>query len=249
MTELRSGKDLIMWIGYHHYPTITDFIEEAQIKGVSKRVSRVPRSLIPGKTRLFFVHDEGFSYEGRDPGDAVVFGYCEVGAIEMIVDGDEDLPSRDNVSYVQWDSILSEDERGCGYRELHGLYLRTEPDQLHLLTDPIDYNSEMDPSARRFRGFCAIDGDSLLGSNHHKPYPTDRADVTLSEDLREVSRRAPWSPEERTALLNMVNGSGPHHAAKEFSRQTNRTFQACIYQLRGMRSKVELTYSLNGGQR
>lgn len=49
---------VVMWIGETYYPFVPDFVEEAKIMGVSKRVPRTfdLSVLTPGKSRLLLVH-------------------------------------------------------------------------------------------------------------------------------------------------------------------------------------------------
>jgi len=65
-----EGDDLLVWIGYHYYPTIGDFIEEATEHGVLKKVRSIPKGFEAGKTRVFLAHNEGFE------GLGVIIGYC-----------------------------------------------------------------------------------------------------------------------------------------------------------------------------
>ena len=52
--------DLCMWVGKEFYPTPHDFISEALRQGVSKRipVHNPPENIVPGASRLFFIHPE-----------------------------------------------------------------------------------------------------------------------------------------------------------------------------------------------
>jgi hypothetical protein len=53
-----APSDLLMWIGSQFYPTIDDFVAEAQILGCSKRIARIPDGLRVGQTRVFLVHGD-----------------------------------------------------------------------------------------------------------------------------------------------------------------------------------------------
>ncbi|GGR15842.1 hypothetical protein [Deinococcus ruber] len=45
------------WVGEGHYPEIADFIEEARLKGVSRKISHTaPISGLTKDSRLFLVH-------------------------------------------------------------------------------------------------------------------------------------------------------------------------------------------------
>lgn len=59
--ELADGtkvKDILMWVGAEHYPTVPDYIEEARNMGVSKRIpAGFPvDQLTPGKSRIVLIH-------------------------------------------------------------------------------------------------------------------------------------------------------------------------------------------------
>lgn len=55
----REAVDLMMWVGTSYYPTIEDFIEEAEEMDVSKRVGHPPVNIRLGSSLLFLAHDEG----------------------------------------------------------------------------------------------------------------------------------------------------------------------------------------------
>lgn len=125
---LGSGSDLLMWVGYHSYPTIAEFVQEAQVHGISKRISRIPHDLELGKTRIFLAHDEGVK------GDGVIFGYGVVDAVEVIVRDSQEISDSvleriaDNhtiINTVTESQANLEVYRGCGRRVVGGIYLRT----------------------------------------------------------------------------------------------------------------------------
>jgi len=241
-----AGKDLIMWVGYIHYPTIQNFTDEARDLGISKRISKVPTDYTPDETRLFFIHDEGIK------GDAVIFGYCTVGDIEVVVDSPDNIPDWIDgpVTPIIIDDVRMEAQRGCGFRDhLGAIYLRShrngnaDPDDLPtaklnicgdltLIDPPLDYNLIFDEDAKRFRSFKRVDGDDLLKQNSHKLIPTERAVNTLDESIREIKAGTKWSDGEREALIGLIEKIGPYRACKEMARQTSRTFQSCMYQYR-----------------
>jgi len=51
----------LMWIGVKHYPTPTDFLEEARAHGVSKRIPALPKEVELGVTRVFLAHPRAFT--------------------------------------------------------------------------------------------------------------------------------------------------------------------------------------------
>jgi len=49
--------DVIMWAGEDHY-TVSSFIQEAKIMGVSKRIPKtaIPEGIVPGRSKIFIKH-------------------------------------------------------------------------------------------------------------------------------------------------------------------------------------------------
>ena len=50
--------DILMWVGASHYPTVESFVKEAEVLGVSKRVSQVPKGVKLRTSVMFLAHDE-----------------------------------------------------------------------------------------------------------------------------------------------------------------------------------------------
>jgi len=67
---LKTGDDFLIWIGYHYYPKIADYINEVLEHGFLKKVRRIPEGLETGDTKIFIAHNEGFD------GLGVIIGYC-----------------------------------------------------------------------------------------------------------------------------------------------------------------------------
>jgi len=73
--KLKSGScmDAVIWVGAEFYPFVPDFIEEARIHGISKRVSTgfSFSKLTPGKSRVILIHPKAlplFPYEVQNIG-------------------------------------------------------------------------------------------------------------------------------------------------------------------------------------
>lgn len=250
-----SPTDILMWVGYQHYPTIQDFIDEASTIGISKRISRLPIDIVPGKTRLFFAHDEG------QKDDGVIFGYSVIGSIEVLdLDPDQPLPplGRDDVQYLDADDLEGEDERGCGFRNEHGaMYLVTyDQHEIELLTgpasvtlhgttiavfdQPVDYESAMGEEPQRFRSYKRVDGDALLdgvsnGDIETRPSPTARRIEQIREDMpsalvqHQFGQR--WTDETRAALQDYVKQVGSRaQAFRNVALVTGVTAEGIAYQ-------------------
>jgi hypothetical protein len=57
----KIGRAGLIWIGGVYYKTPADFENEAKTHGLSRRISRVPRGFIPGKTYVLTAHREAIS--------------------------------------------------------------------------------------------------------------------------------------------------------------------------------------------
>lgn len=55
--EERAG---LMWVGAKFYPTLEDFIQEAEKVGISKRIKSVPREFEIGKTWVLLAHIKAY---------------------------------------------------------------------------------------------------------------------------------------------------------------------------------------------
>jgi hypothetical protein len=86
----------LIWVGERHYPTVADFMAEAQDQGVSRRLSALPNDYVPGITRVLLAHrravlvgkaEFGSGMPERRPG---VFAIIRPHRIEYIMKGDED---------------------------------------------------------------------------------------------------------------------------------------------------------------
>ena len=84
----------LVWIGHQHY-TVASFLAEADERGVSKRLSAIPRNLEIGETFVYLAHikavgsirDEG----GMTPGVFMVFKPTH---IDLVIDDSDDVPDK-----------------------------------------------------------------------------------------------------------------------------------------------------------
>lgn len=84
-----SLTDLVTWVGSGAYPTIDDYIVEANLRGCCRRMPYLPEWVIPGKTRVFLVH-QGDQQKASDTG--VLFGYYVLNRIQYIRPGPATVP-------------------------------------------------------------------------------------------------------------------------------------------------------------
>jgi len=62
MREMASTPDLkvgLIWVGAGYYKTPEEFMAEARIMGISRRVHAVPKGLVVGETRVLLAHPRG----------------------------------------------------------------------------------------------------------------------------------------------------------------------------------------------
>lgn len=103
----QGDKAGLIWIGASFYPTPEDFMAEARMMGVSRRLSAVPRDLVIGETWIALAHPRAISGEcehgapvgnpcsncpdGASAGEwrGGVITFFRPTAIEYIVKGDE----------------------------------------------------------------------------------------------------------------------------------------------------------------
>ena len=127
-----------MCVGGSYYPTAKDFIEEANVQGISKRVPSVPNNLGP-KDRIWFAHD-AFEYLERagtagpawkrrygKPAELSVFGYVDGLQVEFVGNEILELTVKPHLQVVLVDvaALKKEKERGCGTRMFGATYLCT----------------------------------------------------------------------------------------------------------------------------
>jgi hypothetical protein len=74
----------LLWIGAGFYPTATDFMAEAEVMGVSRRVTAVPRGFELGKTWVFLAHPK-IKQTSNDDWIGGVFRIFKPERIEKIV--------------------------------------------------------------------------------------------------------------------------------------------------------------------
>lgn len=246
-TPASKAQDYLMWVGESHYPRIADFIDEAEVQGVSKRVGRFPASLLPGISRIYLAHDEG----QRDRG--VIFGYFTVTSLDILdIDPTTPLPvyNRNDITYYGPEDLAAEGERGCGRRDEHGARYVTAMPNLDLdavrkigvgleahgplvvfeqpvLTTTVGISG-------RFRSFVKVDRDAIDAAERTDKYPYEAAQEEL--DIPElaglqVDPTKRWTEEQRDALRAMVERyDSPFRAISDFATATGRSKAGTTYQ-------------------
>ena len=240
--------DLLMWVGYEHYPTIGAFVDEAKRLGLSKRIGRLPQGVEIGKSRLFFAHDEGCPPEA-----SVVFGHALISGIEVLARDEDESSERveaasarlhvepETIRVVVMGGDVPEEPRGCGYR--------TEPGSTYLVSgqgrkpkttwwgsgEALSYTQAVTvqegKSRLRFRGAMKVDGDLLLQLPREALYPVEATPAEF--ELPDLPPRTPWTVEERRVLALLVKREGTYRGSKAFARMSPcRGLEAAMYQVR-----------------
>ena len=229
-----DASDILMWVGHQGYNDIAKFVDEANRLGISKRISRIPKGIIPGKTRVFLAHDEGIK------GDAVIFGYFVVDHAEKLVYEENELGDMPEfVKPVLLNSAYLEEERVCGMRtEVDALYLRGSMVEFE---EYKDYNELIDENATRFRSYKNVDGDYIINSTVIKSAPSGRAGRTINIPVDKLPKaNSKWTDLEINELERLVSERGKLYPAfKEFARQTNRSMRSIEYRWFNSRKKEE----------
>lgn len=150
-------KDFLMFVGSRYYPTVEDFVDEAHRVGVSKRIGHIPNSMVLGQSRIFLAHegtqgkiacplcggDEPTCKRCRGKGVArenVIFGFFIVSGIDLIVRDAEaeqlaEAITRTGIKLVKVSDAAREPIRGCGYREVGGMYLVSDPEAFEAIAE------------------------------------------------------------------------------------------------------------------
>ena len=231
--EAVSMQDYLLWVGWTSYPTIKEFVKEANELGVSRRISKIPVGMVLGKTRVFLAHDEG------ETGDAVILGYYVPTKIELIVfdqTTEVEPKLKKIVTPVTLDEASVEPLRGCGRRE--------DVDALYLISDgvvtfdkPRDYNDIIREDARRFRGIKKIDGETVM-TGITKKEPSIRHRVKKADQMPK-RRGDPWNQEEIDLLRDLTSKMRPRRAFRELHKITGRSILGMDYQYRKIRKERE----------
>jgi hypothetical protein len=99
----------LIWVGEAFYPTADEFMREAHLMGVSRRITAVPRGFVVGETWVYLGHRKAvppapaeFGQEAPEPSPGVVTLFKPTAIEYVLKDGEEDDP----------DLLASLEERG-----------------------------------------------------------------------------------------------------------------------------------------
>jgi hypothetical protein len=210
--------DILIWIGRRDFATIDDAIYSITEEGHRSKLSKVPRNFEIGKSRIFLAHDEG------NRGDAVIFGYYIPDSIVLDVDEDGGMGERKRQVPKFVTHLFSE-----GNSPGDMWFMLEEATDDNFISFDVasfrDYNLLVDPEARRFRGYKAIDGDEILASTEFKNAPSERLDDGYSVEVgSHPLPHARWTEEEDIAFEKLLEETlTKTQAFQIFARKTERT--------------------------
>ncbi len=233
-----ASRDYLMWVGSKNYPTIRDFVREARVFGCSKRIGHVLDKIVPGETRIFLAHDEGFAEEG------CIFGYFIVKNLEIVVEDGEELPGQflETGVAVSASDAQNEPERHCGWRSPGGIYLVSETDRdalktlakelgtkrgrikggLILFDPPKDFSGH-----KHFRGAKRIKGNKIM--------TREKTRIPVSFEHPMPDKQPKWTPKEERQLLRAVSKREP-------GTPLARVFTAFAFKTGHARTRVAYRY-------
>lgn len=88
--EENVGRSILIWVSPENYPIPDDFLTEAGLMGVCRRLSgdQIPRGMIVGETWVFLAHRSAIDTHSNEP-IAGVFHAFVPALIEYVVTGEE----------------------------------------------------------------------------------------------------------------------------------------------------------------
>ena len=85
----RIGKALSIWVGKKFYPTIADFMAEANKLGISRRLNAVPREFVIGESYVMLCHPDTVPTDDPEVWKPGAFYFFKPQAVEYVCDGTE----------------------------------------------------------------------------------------------------------------------------------------------------------------
>jgi hypothetical protein len=87
----------LLWTGGQYYPTPTDFLKEANMAGLSKRINTIPKDLVLGETWIMLAHNKAITILHDEKGELLpepiykkgIFAAFVPTRLEYIVKGTE----------------------------------------------------------------------------------------------------------------------------------------------------------------
>jgi len=179
--------DLLMCIGSKYYPTVADFVSEAEQFGASKRIGAWSQAIEPGKTRCFVCHNDGRRSKDPKTGKYVkdlskvkIIGYFTIDQVDIIFKEGLNLSELRKAGINVVRHFNSEPRRGCGYRVPGAMYVVSNPvspedieriretiganrlDGFNIRGSFVEFTHKPYLKRPRFRGYTWIDGDRIL---------------------------------------------------------------------------------------
>lgn len=91
---LPDGRHGLLWIGEKFYKTPQDFMREADLMGVSRKISAIPRGFVLGQTQLYFAHRKAFPVfaNGESRMEPGVFTTFKPIGLDLVVNDIDHVP-------------------------------------------------------------------------------------------------------------------------------------------------------------
>lgn len=168
--------DLLLWVGRQYYPTIEDYVTEAEQLGCCRKVPGLPKCLDVGHTRVSLLHREATGEPGYLFGWYLVDWVVICSLQQAVVDEVRTLPSGVEIPVTAIGAKGRQliPPRGCGLIDPPSIYLvgpddatrqsglrpktgREHQGRIHLVPRASVGN------LKHFRGFKEITWDALMG--------------------------------------------------------------------------------------
>lgn len=90
-----TGKHGLMWVGEKFY-TPGSFLQEAVTRGISKRISSLPRGFVIGNTLVYLAHKKAYDPGEGEPSESAIFTVFKPNRLDIVVDVTDpsELPKR-----------------------------------------------------------------------------------------------------------------------------------------------------------
>lgn len=95
--ELLGSQAGLIWIGEKFYARPRDFMREAEIMGISRKLPAIPNGFVVGEHAIFLAHIRTFmSYDenGKVVYKPGVFAAFKPTSVDLVIDNPEDIPDR-----------------------------------------------------------------------------------------------------------------------------------------------------------
>ena len=120
----------LMWVGERYYSP-SSFIQEAASRGVSKRITAIPKGFELGSTWILLAHKKAVFNEEKKEMDAGIFYCFRPTAMEYVVKGTETEEELEAIEKQGFDliEVIPVDTREMNFDSIDDVTPQTEPDE------------------------------------------------------------------------------------------------------------------------